>query len=168
MPVIPHAPLARPARPALVQAPVMQATLLQAALVLAALAAGAACGGAQARRPKAGATPRATGATVAEVLDGRVATGRTVDVRGRCLGYAARGAEGPPPRTRSDWLLGAPAGGRAVYVVGAPPAGCAAMSGGGTPGAEVEVTVRGRVAMDTLPALAGRGAVRRYLVVVER
>ncbi len=98
-------------------------------------------------------------ATVAQVADGALPAGRVVRVTGRCLGYGARSAEGPPPRTRSDWLLGS--GGRAVYVVGAFPPGCEPMAGGTD-----DVTLRARVAVDTVAGLRGPGTPRRYLVRV--
>jgi hypothetical protein len=118
-------------------------------------AAPAAATGAGAAADTGGGAPES--ATVAEVLDGRVAAGRLVRVRGRCLGYGGAAAEGPPPRTRSDWLLGD--AGRAVYVAGPFPPGCQPMSGGPEP-----VTVLARVATDTAPGLGGPGRTRRYLV----
>lgn len=112
-------------------------------------------------RAQEGSTGAVPGAppvvTVAAVLDGRIPVGREVRVTGRCLGYGGRGADGPPPRTRSDWLLGS--GERAVYVVGAFPPGCTPMGGGAD-----RVTVRGRVAADTVAGLGAPGVARRYLV----
>ena len=107
--------------------------------------------------------------TVAELLDGREPPGALVRAAGRCRGYGRAPAAGPPPVTRSDWLL--EDAGRAIYVVGARPAGCAAT---GTPqGAptaasdpDAPVTLVARVAVDTLAAIgAGPGVPRRYLVV---
>jgi hypothetical protein len=115
----------------------------------------AAAGAVKGKGAKPAGAPAA--ASVAQVLDARVPVGRLVRVRGRCLGYGARGDAGPPPRTRSDWLLSD--AGRAVYVVGAFPAGCEPMAGGPTP-----VEIVARVAADTVAGLGGPGRPRRYLV----
>jgi hypothetical protein len=127
-------------------------------------AAGSSAGAAAAAPTAATGTAAAAGAggapeaaTVAEVLDGRVAAGRLVRVRGRCLGYGGAAAEGPPPQTRSDWLLAD--AGRAVYVAGPFPPGCQPMGGGPDP-----VTVIARVAADTVAGLGGPGRPRRYLI----
>jgi hypothetical protein len=99
-------------------------------------------------------------ATVAEVLDGGVATGATVVVEGRCRGFGADLSDEAPPITRSDWLL--EADGRRVYVSGAFPQGCSSVMPAGTP-----VTIRAEVAEDTLAAFGGHPPVRRrYLVRV--
>lgn len=97
-------------------------------------------------------------ATVADVLDGRVAVGASVRVAGRCVGYSAGLSPDGPPITRSDWLL--EADGRRVFVTGAYPPGCSAL----TP-SEAPVTVIAVVAEDTLANLGGGAPrVRRYLV----
>ena len=84
--------------------------------------------------------------------------GKTVRVVGTCAGYGVAGA-GPPPKSRSDWVLRA--GDRLIYVVGAFPPAC------GPQGGEVEVSIIARVAEDTLPSFAGRsGQTRRYLISI--
>ena len=123
-----------------------------------ALVAGAAC------RPAAGGgTPAPSGdtteVTVHQVLVSPSLTGTMVLVHGTCLGYAAPFvAHGPPPLTRSDWQLGD--GGEALWVSGPLPAGCTS-----TTPATAPTAVVARVAQDTVQALGGGTAVRRYLVV---
>lgn len=84
---------------------------------------------------------------------GVATTSRMVSVDGSCLGTSSPRAPGPPPRTRSDWILADDSG--AVYVVGALPSGCAPL--GGQP---VWATVVAMVAFDTVAA-----RVRAYLIV---
>lgn len=98
--------------------------------------------------------------TVAAVLDSPDLISRVVRVTGRCLGYSQSAAIGPPPSSRSDWML--QAGGRTVYVVGAFPPGCTANS----PSAG-DITIAARVAQDTLAGFGGRPATpRRFLRIV--
>ncbi len=165
-------PAATPAPAAPAEAPVEAPTAAPAAAPAAAptetpaaaqqnpAAVAAAAKPAPAVRPGAGAAAAGDSASVADVLDGAVRAGRVVRVAGRCLGYGNARQGGPPPRTRSDWLLGGAAD-RAVYVVGALPPDCDVMTG--APG---RVTIRGRVAVDTVEGLRGPGTPRRYLVRV--
>lgn len=81
--------------------------------------------------------------------------GRTVSVRGRCLGWNGP-AMGSGPITRSDWQLGD--GGQAVWVSAPYPAGCTGQGGG-------ELTFRGHVEMDTITVRStGERRPRAYLV----
>ena len=84
--------------------------------------------------------------------------GRTVSVRGRCLGWNGP-APGTGPVTRSDWQLGE--AGQAVWVSAPFPAGCTGQGGG-------DVTLRAQVVMDTI-TVRGTGArrPRAYLVQPE-
>jgi hypothetical protein len=105
--------------------------------------------------------PKGGEVTVGAVLDSPGLVSRVVRVTGRCLGYSTTRGAGPPPSSRSDWLL--QSGGRTVYVVGAFPAGCSATS----PSAD-DITISAQVAQDTLPGFAGRpGMPRRYLRIVK-
>jgi hypothetical protein len=99
---------------------------------------------------------------LADVIDSSGWVGRTVRTAGRCRGYGAASDAGPPPISRSDWLLEDE--GMSVYVNGAFPAGCPADSGVGA-----RVTVVARIAEDTLRLLGARtGKPRRYLVLAPR
>jgi hypothetical protein len=81
--------------------------------------------------------------------------GRTVVVRGRCLGWNGP-ALGTGPITRSDWQLGD--GDEAVWVSGPYPAGCGGQGGGA-------VTVRAEVVVDTVTQRGtGERRVRAYLL----
>lgn len=96
--------------------------------------------------------------SVAEVVDSAKWVGQVVRVSGSCSGYTGSVADGPPPLTRSDWLLRD--AGRAVYVTGPLPAGCTAA------GSTDEVrTVTAVVAEDTLRLPGTPGRPRRYLAV---
>jgi hypothetical protein len=105
--------------------------------------------------------PRGDTATVhALVAEPARHAGRTVNVRGRCLGWNGP-ALGSGPLTRSDWQLGA--GGEAVWVSAPLPAGCTGPAGGG------EVGFSGEVVVDTV-TLRGTGQrrPRAYLVAPRR
>ena len=100
--------------------------------------------------------------TVRDLLDSDVYVGKRVQVTGRCHGYAAGVAVGPPPVTRSDWQL--VDGGAAIFVSGRLPPGCSP-----TEGSAQRTTVLALVAQDTLSALGNRAATaRRYLVRIIR
>lgn len=100
--------------------------------------------------------------TIQQLLNSDSLIGEWVRVSGRCLGYTAQVAVGPPPLTRSDWQL--EDGEMAIYVSGSLPNGCSA-----TEGSSDRITVTAMVAQDTLPALGNRPAMpRRYLVRVVR
>ena len=99
---------------------------------------------------------------IRHLLNSDSLVGEWVRVSGRCLGYAAQVAVGPPPLTRSDWQL--EDGETAIYVSGSLPNGCSA-----TGGSSNRITIRAMVAQDTLPALGDRPTMpRRYLVRVAR
>jgi hypothetical protein len=95
--------------------------------------------------------------SIRELVNGAVQVGKVVRTHGQCIGYSKPVAQGPPPRTRSDWQL--EDGGIAIWVVGAFPPGCTGAGGDGT-----RITVSGSVAEDTVVALNGRGHVRRFLI----
>lgn len=110
---------------------------------------------------EAGGTPNTDqNPTVRQLVQSDAWNGREVFVAGRCVGYPSGQAAGPPPVTRSDWLL---AGDSAViYVTGPLPSGCTA-----TGGSTDQTTQHARVAQDTLPALGNQPAKpRRYLVAL--
>ena len=111
--------------------------------------------------PTQARSPKPELATLANIIDSDRLVGRTVRVGGKCAGYGGVAGAGPPPRSRSDWVLRADS--RLIYVVGAFPSGCAPV--GGT---DVDVTVLARVAQDTLAPFAGRpGQPRRYLIALQ-
>lgn len=100
--------------------------------------------------------------TVRDLIDSDAYVGKRVQVTGRCHGYAADVAVGPPPVTRSDWQLVDSK--MAIYVSGSLPNDCSA-----TEGSSDRITVTAMVAQDTLPAFGNRPAMpRRYLVRVVR
>jgi hypothetical protein len=107
-----------------------------------------------------GAPKRDQNPSIRQLVESDAWNGRDVFVTGRCLGYPSGQAVGPPPVTRSDWLL---AGDSAViYVTGPLPSGCTA-----TGGSTNSTTVHARVAQDTLPTLGTQPAKpRRYLVTL--
>ena len=100
--------------------------------------------------------------TVRDLLDSDAYVGKRVQVTGRCHGYAADVAVGPPPVTRSDWqLVDADA---SIFVTGPLPGGCSP-----TEGSAQRTTILALVAQDTLSALGNRAATaRRYLVRILR
>jgi hypothetical protein len=83
-----------------------------------------------------------------DVAAGAVEAGRSIRVRGTCIGYARVVAAGPQPRTRSDWQL--VDDDVALWVVGPYPDGCSGTIPSDAPGTYTMV-----VAADTLPALGG-------------
>lgn len=96
--------------------------------------------------------------TITEVLNSDAYVGKRIRVTGRCLGYAAAIAVGPPPLTRSDWQF--EQDGVAIFVSGPLPQGCSA-----TRGASEPTTILALVAEDTLRALGNKpGTRRRYLL----
>ena len=100
--------------------------------------------------------------TVRDLLDSDAYVGKRVQVTGRCHGYAADIAVGPPPVSRSDWKL--VDGGAAIFVSGRLPPGCSP-----TEGSAEHTTILALVAQDTLPAFGDRAATaRRYLVRIVR
>lgn len=100
--------------------------------------------------------------TVRELMTSDAYVGKRVEVAGRCLGYAAQVAVGPPPVTRSDWQL--EDADAAIFVTGPLPGGCSP-----TEGSAQRTTILALVAQDTLPALGNRAATaRRYLVRIVR
>jgi hypothetical protein len=95
---------------------------------------------------------------ISKILSTPQYVGRTVTTNGKCIGYSTRVAEGPPPRTRSDWQL--EDSGVGIWVVGAFPAGCTGAEGDGR-----RISVRALVAEDTVQLLAPASRKsRRYLV----
>ncbi len=135
------------------------------------LALAAACGPARTPAPAASPAdavpsavlpaPRGDTATVrALVAEPARYAGRTLAVRGRCLGWNGP-ALGSGPLTRSDWQLGQ--GGDAVWVSAPLPVGCTGPAGGG------EVMFRGSVVVDTVTVRAsGQRRARAYLMPPER
>jgi hypothetical protein len=126
-------------------------TLLIAAAILAA------CHPGSNGSPAPSGSPLST--TVHAVLTTPSLVGRTVEVTGRCLGYASPTiAKGSPPLTRSDWQL--EDRGEALWVSGPLPAGCTSTTPAPAPGPVTAI-----VAQDTLPGLGGQAPTpRQYLV----
>ena len=106
----------------------------------------------------AGSPPAPRGDTVtvhALVAEPARHGGRTVSVRGRCLGWNGP-ALGTGPLTRSDWQLGE--AGEAVWVSGPYPPGCSGQGGG-------DLTLRAEVVVDTITVRGtGERRARAYLV----
>jgi hypothetical protein len=104
--------------------------------------------------------PRVRELSLRDVLGSDAYVGQTVRVTGRCLGLHAGGAAGPPPVTKSDWIL--EGDGVHVYVTGALPPDCRLPEGAREVGTFVV-----RVEQDTLRSLGGQDpATRQYLVRV--
>jgi len=113
------------------------------------------------REQAAGGTPNAdTNPSVRQLVQSGAWNGQEVFVAGRCLGFPGGETAGPPPVTRSDWLLERDSA--VIYVTGPLPSGCTT-----TGGSADTTTVHARVAQDTLPALGSEPAhPRRYLVAL--
>ncbi len=113
------------------------------------------------REQAAGGTPNSDqNPSVRQLVQSDAWNGQEVFVAGRCLGFPGGQTAGPPPVTRSDWLLDGDSA--VIYVTGALPSGCSA-----TGGSAGWTNVHARVAQDTLPALGNEPArPRRYLVAL--
>ena len=99
--------------------------------------------------------------SISSILRSTAANGTPVVVRGICLARAAHAAFGPPPRTRSDWQLGAVSDSTVgIWVTGRRPAGCTPEQGGVGP-----IALRAVLESDTVTVLATAPRARRYLVV---
>jgi hypothetical protein len=99
------------------------------------------------------------GLEVSTFLQATFKSGDEVTLHGRCLRIDALAAFGPPPRSRSDWQLADVSDStKALWVAGPRPTDCTSAAS-----SAAAMTLRARVAVDTVNALNGSPVVRRYV-----